>query len=118
MDMPYKPSELAEEIDTTSDTIKRSYVPAGLPVTKDDTGHVWINGLAFVKWAKKINLETRRNKRKEKLPDDKAYCVSCRAVVKFKPKTTRQIARHLDLLQAQCPKCGKKVNKIKGIERT
>ncbi|HKJ37257.1 MAG TPA: hypothetical protein VJ972_00650, partial [Anaerolineales bacterium] len=62
LDMMYKPSEIAEEIGVTQDTIHRSYLPAGLPHHRDEQGHVWIHGPAFVSWAR----HTIANKKKDR----------------------------------------------------
>lgn len=62
LNMLYKPAELAEEIGVTQDTIYRSYLPAGLPHTRDDQGNVWIHGPAFVSWARET-ISRRQNKR-------------------------------------------------------
>lgn len=119
MNMMYKPSEIAEEIGVTYDTIKRSYIPAGCPVSRDGSGRIWINGLDFVKWVR-ANVSERHNKRKrEKLPANKAYCVSCKKIVDFpvKPTAIKPVNRWLEIMQAKCPVCGKTVNKTRGIKR-
>ncbi len=113
MDMQYKPSELAREIGVTADTVTRSYIPAGLPVTKDATGHIWINGLVFAKWAHDLNLERKKSKR-AKLPDNQAYCFKCKKPVVFKQKSVTPTNRYLEIIQGVCLTCKGKVFKMRG----
>lgn len=114
LDMMYKPSELADEIGVNIDTVRRSYIPAGLPVEKDETNHTWIHGLTFAKWARE-QIATRKKKR-SKLKDDEVYCLSCKKVVSgfpAKPKKIIPVNRWLEMAQAACPICGTKVNKAR-----
>ena len=115
LDMLYKPAEIAKELDVTYDTVMRSYVPAGCPVTRDDTGHIWIHGLTFAKWARE-QIAARKKRNGEKLPADLAYCFGCKKRVKFplNPKKIIPVNRFLEMMQAPCPICGKKVNKTRG----
>ncbi|MDL1909683.1 hypothetical protein FBQ81_03165 [Chloroflexi bacterium CFX6] len=111
LDMLYKPSEIAEEIGVATDTIYRSYLPAGLPHTRDSQGSIWIHGPAFIAWAR----QTIAKKKTDRigLPDDHAWCMKCnRAVELIEPKT-KQVNRYLELLQAVCPHCGKKINRAR-----
>lgn len=118
LDMQYKPSELADEIGVTYDTVKRSYIPAGCPVVRDGSGRMWIHGLSFADWARAAIAE-HKPKRREKLPANRAYCVSCRRVVAFpaKPEKIIPVNRWLEMAQATCPECGKKINKARGVIR-
>lgn len=117
MDMLYTPAEIAEEIDVSVDTVKRSYVKAGLPVTKDATGHTWIHGLTFRSWAEKLNAE-RKKPARPKLREDQAYCLKCNKVIdNFKPVTIKPVNRCIELLQGPCPTCGRVVNKSRGIPK-
>jgi hypothetical protein len=112
LDMLYKPSELAEEIGVATDTIYRSYLPAGLPHTRDGQGNIWIYGPAFVSWARET-ISRKKSKRAE-LPDDHAWCMKCnQPVVLISPKI-KSVNRYLELLQAKCPTCGRTVNRARG----
>jgi len=115
MNMMYKPSEIADEIGVTYDTVKRSYVPAGCPVTRDESGRMWINGHAFAKWANELHKE--RKPKRAKLKENQAYCFHCREVVTFKPKASRPINRWLEMVSGTCDKCKGNVNKARGIQR-
>ncbi len=115
MDMMYKPSELAEEIAVTYDTVARSYVPAGCPVTRDESGHIWINGLEFAKWV--LELREARKPKRPKLAENQAYCLHCRQIVTFKPKAVKQINRWLEMVSGTCDKCKGNVNKARGFQR-
>ena len=52
LNMYYKPSEIAEEIGCHTDTVYRSFLPAGCPHERDERGHIWIIGTAFRDWAR------------------------------------------------------------------
>lgn len=118
LDMMYKPSEIADELEVTFETVRKVYIPAGAPVVKDATGHLWINGVAFREWAKtrtrkalKIGSQNKDEKRK-KLPENKAYCVSCRDIVDFSQISCTPMHRGANMLIGICPVCGKKVCKL------
>ncbi len=111
LNMMYKPSEIAEEIDVAQDTVYRSYLPAGLPHERDERGNVWIHGPAFVAWAKET-ISKRKDKRKG-LPDDHAWCMRCNQPVPLKNPTIRPINRYLELLQDKCPTCRSTVNRAR-----
>lgn len=111
LDMMYKPSEIAEEIGVTQDTIYRSYLPAGLPHVRDEEGHVWIHGPAFVSWAR----ETISKKKSQRvgLPDNHAWCMKCNRAVELVNPKIKTVNRYLELLQARCPNCSKKINRAR-----
>ena len=111
LDMLYKPSEIAEEIGVATDTIYRSYLPAGLPYTRDGEGNIWIHGPAFVAWAR----ETISKKKSERagLPDGQAWCMKCNQAVQLVDPKIKIVNRYLELLQARCPQCGKVVNRAR-----
>lgn len=118
LDMMYKPSEIADEIGVSVDTIRRSYIPAGLPIEKDTTGHTWINGASFAKWAKE-QKPSRKKVGSGKMPDDQAFCLRCKKSVPFpiNPQKIIPINRYLEMMQATCPICGVKVNKARSKKR-
>lgn len=111
LDMLYKPSEIAEELGVSQDTVYRSYLPAGLPHSRDAQGRVWIHGPAFVAWAMETTAQ-RKNRRKG-LPDDHAWCMRCNQPVLMNRPIVKPINRYLEILQAPCPQCGVKVNRAR-----
>ena len=110
LNMRYRPSEIASEINCCTDTVYRSYIPAGCPHTRDETGHLWIVGTAFAEWARDIN--SRENKRS--LSDGEAFCMKCRKPVRMaEPITVRPTNHHLELVTGMCPECGTPVNRAR-----
>ncbi len=111
LNMMYKPSELAEEIGVTQDTIYRSYLPAGMPYERDRTGSVWIHGPAFVAWAKQTIV--KRRSERVGLPPDQAWCMKCNKPVQLIKPTVKVVNRYLELLQSPCPFCDTVVNRAR-----
>jgi uncharacterized protein DUF5679 len=111
LDMLYKPSELAEEIGVTTDTIYRSYLPAGLPHTRDEMDNIWIHGPAFVEWAKLT--VSRRKPHRVGLPEDQTYCLKCKEVVPFLSPTKKSSNRYTEMWQSTCPQCGRRINRVR-----
>ena len=115
LDMLYKPSEIAEELGVITDTIYRSYLPAGLPHTRDEKGNIWIHGPAFIAWARET-ISQKKSKRTG-LPPDHAWCMKCnQAIALINPKI-KKVNRYLELLQAHCPHCGKIVNRARAHQQ-
>jgi hypothetical protein len=110
LDMLYKPSEIAEEIGVTNDTIYRCYLPAGLPHLRDEQGRIWIYGPAFVSWAK----ETIAKKQSQRagLPDGYAWCMKCNQAVPLINPKVKAINRYIELLQSKCL-CGTTINRAR-----
>ncbi len=116
LDMLYKPAELARELGVTSDTIYRSYIPAGAPHQRDAKRNIWIHGLTFRQWADE-NIKAKKNKRAS-MPEGKAWCMRCKqAVDQINPKP-KPINRYLELMQSKCPNCGGIVNRARGRQRS
>ena len=111
LDMLYKPSEIAEEIGVATDTIYRSYLPAGLPYTRDAKRNIWIHGPAFIAWARET-ISQKKSKRAG-LPDDHAWCLKCKQPVEMIDPKTKTVNRYLELLQSICPLCGKSINRAR-----
>lgn len=111
LDMLYKPSEIAEEIGVTTDTIYRSYLPAGLPYTRDAKRNIWIHGPAFIAWARET-ISQKKSKRVG-LPDDHAWCLKCNQPVRLIDPKIKTVNRYLELLQSLCPICGKPINRAR-----
>lgn len=111
--MRYKPSELAEEIGISTDTIYRSYLPAGAPCEIDQKGHTWIIGDVFAGWVVDHLKTNRRKKPKMKMESGQAYCVGCNKVVTLlKPKVEKPNARGVANFTGKCPTCSRKVNRF------
>ena len=109
LEMRYRPSELADEIGCHVDTVYRSYIPAGCPHTRDESGHIWIVGTEFAKWAREMNSQ-----RGTTLDDDEGYCLKCEQPVQISgPTKVRPTNRYLELLSFTCPQCGTTVNRAR-----
>lgn len=111
LDMLYKPGEIAEEIGVAQDTVYRSYLPAGLPHTRDAQGNIWIHGPAFVAWAKETI--TQKKSKRMGLPEGHAWCLKCNGAVELRSPKIKIINRYLELMQAPCPNCGHTVNRAR-----
>lgn len=110
LNMLYKPSELAAEIRVNVDTIYRSYLPAGLPHTRDKD-LIWIHGPAFVAWAKQTVSKRRADR--HPLAPDQAWCMTCNGPVLMQAPQVRQVKHRVELVQGRCPQCGIKVNRLR-----
>lgn len=107
LDMMYSPSELADELGLNPRSIYKRYIPAGMPNSKDSTGHVWLYGPDVAQWVKQ---EFQDKQDKKPMKADEAYCLKCRkAQPLIEPKRIRR-GRFL-LLQAACPVCGGTINR-------
>lgn len=111
LNMLYKPSEIAEEIGVTTDTVYRSYLPAGLPHTRDSEGNIWIHGPAFISWARETI--SQKKSRRAGLPNDHAWCMKCNTPVPLINPKIKTANRYLELLQSKCPHCGKNINRAR-----
>lgn len=105
----YRPSEIAEEIGCDTDTVYRSFIPAGCPHTKDKQRHIWIVGDEFKAWVR----STFKPKDSAKMPEGFAYCLRCRQPVRMVSPVEKQVARNRALLMGKCETCGAKVNRAK-----
>jgi ribosomal protein S27AE len=103
LDMWYLPSEIAEETGLAVATIYRTFVTAGCPHRRDDTGHIWIRGTEFAAWLIRRNTKTP----KKKMAANQAYCFRChRPVVMAGDITTEPSNKYLENMRATCPICG------------
>lgn len=109
LDMLYRPAEIAEEIGVNVDTVYRSYIPDGLPVSRDEHGDIWIHGTAFVAWARQ-HLAGKKAKRTPLL-EGQAWCMRCVRPVDLRSPVVRPVNRVFELLQSHCPHCGGIVNR-------
>ncbi len=111
LDMLYTPAELADELGLKQPEVYHKLLPAGLPHSKDDIGHVWLHGPEVAHWVRELKVE------RKPMAVDEAYCLRCRAVVPLvHPKRIQR--GKFTLLQATCPTCGATINRgIKGKSR-
>jgi hypothetical protein len=105
LDMLYTPTELAEELGLNLAMLYHQLLPAGLPHSKDSTGHIWIHGAEVSKWL--VDFGTAR---RQPLAADEAYCLRCRQAVKL-INPQRAKSGNVTLLKATCPICGATVNR-------
>jgi len=112
LNMQYKLTEIAKEIGITTDTLYRSYIPAGMPCTRDERGHYWVNGKDFVEWASEY-VTTRARKPKKTMEPDQAYCTKCNKVVKMVNKrTSKANLSKFSKMTGRCPVCDGKVSRF------
>ena len=109
LNMLYKPSEIADEIGVSTDTVYRCYLPAGLPHTRDRKGNIWIHGPAFVSWARET-ISQKKSKR-HGLPDDHAWCMKCNRAVELIHARIVFSNRYIEIVQAHCPDCSTLINR-------
>jgi hypothetical protein len=103
----YKPSEIAEELEVSVDTVYRSYLPDGAPYERDKDGGIWIHGLSFAQWVCKIY----KNKKRVPMLQDEAWCCKCNEPVKLINPKPKQSGRYVIFMQGKCPNCGCTVNR-------
>ena len=108
LNMYYKPSEIAEEIGCHTDTVYRSFIPAGCPHERDERGHIWIIGTAFRDWARSTFAH-----KGAKMPEGFAYCLRCRQPVRMVSPIDKPVSHYLTLVMGTCETCGAKVNRAK-----
>jgi hypothetical protein len=99
--MLYKVSELAAEIGVPDSTM-RGWLDLGAPHRRDSGGHLWIHGRDFAGWVEGL----RRPKRKGRLADNEAFCMSCRRVVRMRKPVRKPIKGKLVHIVGKCPTCG------------
>jgi hypothetical protein len=106
LNMPYSPSELAEELGLNQDRIYMTYIRLGCPHERDSNRRIWINGEDFRNWY-------REHYQKSILEADEAFCLTCRRPVKIhKPQRMTKNGLVFDL--CNCPICGRRLSKIIG----
>jgi hypothetical protein len=104
--MEYRPSEIADELGVTTDTIYRGWVPAGCPHRRDETGHIWIVGTELAAWLRSFQRERLR------LADGEAYCFRCQAAVGMQGPLTRRVCGPAVLVRGTCAQCGVDVARL------
>lgn len=112
LNMRYRPSEIAELIGVTAETVRTSYMAAGCPFQRDKNGHIWIVGTEFRHWAEDV---IAKKKRKDTIPmeADEAWCFRCRDRVKLIDPQPLKVNLFIELLQSKCPQCGTKINRAR-----
>ena len=108
LDMMYKPSEIAAEIEVTTETVMRSYLPEGAPFERDAKGAVWIHGKTFAAWVRAVNYKQRKI---VSLLPGQGWCCRCNAAVEMIKPRVRHRGRYVTIMQGKCPACGAKVNR-------
>lgn len=114
LDMLYKPREIAEELGVSTETIYRSYIPAGAPVMVDGQGMKWINGKKFALWAQECLATNRRGKPVRSLSEGQGFCLRCNQVVEMVDPRRKPHSQKVGVVQVsgKCPFCGAKVNRF------
>jgi hypothetical protein len=77
LDMEYKPSELAQELNCKQDWIMRA-IRNHAPHRKDEHGRYWIHGEKFAAW-----LHETKQKEKKRLKPNECYCLGCKKYTTF-----------------------------------
>lgn len=109
--MEYKPSEIAEEIKCNTDTVYKSYIPAGCPHRRDEEGNIWIVGTEFAAWARK--MFKRSDARKTDMGRNQAWCMKCRRPVDVTELVIEPARERLERVTGRCTECGSKVNRLR-----
>ena len=87
LDMEYKPSEIAAELNATKAQILR-LISAGAPARKDAKGRIWIHGETFADWLEKA--APKNHKARTLFSDSECFCMGCQAVVPYTETSRRQ----------------------------
>lgn len=116
LDMPYKPSELARELDVTrryvTDSIIKIY---GVKSEKTEKGLIFINGQDVRSWIESVFDEKIASKKQRKpLEDNEFLCLKCHA--RRSPENVRLAEENGRTVKiSYCPVCGTKMRKyLKG----
>jgi len=114
LNMFYKPSEIAELLGLTTETIYRAYLPAGAPFKKDGNGNIQIHGLEFSSWAKNVY----QDRKKGPMGDNQAWCCRCNRATEIIRPLPVKVGRFITMLQGKCSVCGTKVNRAVSTNKT
>ena len=114
LDMMYKPGELAKELNVSTETVVRSYLPAGAPVMVDAQGKTWVNGKKFALWARECLATDRRGRAARTMSEQQGFCLRCNQVIEMINPRRQQHSQRQGVLQVygKCPLCGAKVNRF------
>jgi plasmid maintenance system antidote protein VapI len=105
--MKYKLTELAEELGTSRRTLE-TWLPKGLPHTRDAKDNIWVVGTQFAEW---IAQQHRISHQKAKLREDQAYCLKCRTAVQLVSPIKTNVRGKLILIKGRCSNCGTEINR-------
>lgn len=109
-DMLYRPSEIAEEIGVTTETVYRVYLPEGAPFERDKKDDIWLHGTSFAAWVWKVY----GGREKLTVKAGEGWCCKCRTIVEMRSPRKRYTNRYIIVMQGRCPACESKVNRIYG----
>ena len=98
-DMLYTPGELAAALGVARRQFYRVYVPLGCPHSRDESGHLWINGAEFCTWYKRVYA-------KKYLQPGEGFCLTCKRAVPLRDPQSIEKGGML-YLQSNCPNCGR-----------
>ncbi len=104
LDMLYMPGELAREIGFTRRQVYRVYVHLGMPHSRDDRKHLWINGREFRAWYEATYPRVT-------LGAGEGFCLSCKRPMQL-AKARREKRAGFVYWVGYCPKCGRKIPRI------
>jgi hypothetical protein len=105
----YRVAEVAACLEVTTDTMYRSYLPAGAPVVRDERGNLWIVGSDFQAWAQAY-LEGK--KLKNRMGEGQVFCGRCNQVTKMvQPKIVGTDRHGVQRLAGRCGTCSGKVSR-------
>jgi len=123
LDMMYRPSELARELDLNPRQFYRAYIPLGCPHERDEKGRIWINGASFRDWARHVYINgasfrdwARHVYKKGSLGDNEAFCLTCKRPVPIEAPERRSKG-NLTYLLSTCPFCGRRLTRIIELRR-
>lgn len=108
LDMMYRPSELAEELGVTAETVTRSWLPAGAPFERDKVGNLWIHGETFSAWVRTV---TGRRQEMGRLKEGEGFCFKCKTAVLMVRPRRLDTRRYTSMWQGRCPVCKGRVNR-------
>jgi hypothetical protein len=107
LDMMYTPAEIAEELEVSVDTVYRSYLPDGAPYERDKQGNIWIHGISFASWVRRVY----QTKKRYPMQKDEAWCCRGNKPVQLIHPIPKKKGRYVIFLQAKCPICKCTINR-------
>jgi hypothetical protein len=110
LDMWYRPSELAEEMDMHVNTVY-NHIEQGCP-HKREHRHIYIRGTVYRDWVKE-----QRDTGKVCLAPDEAYCLHCKTPRKFTVVEVHRMSRKREQVEGRCAVCNGTVYRIRAARR-
>lgn len=108
--MEYAPSEIAEELGITKDTLYRGWLRAGAPHRRDETGRIWICGTDLAAW-----IQDMGDGPSVTLEEGEAFCLRCQKAIRIQGPVTREPSQRAVLVRGTCPQCGSGVARFEGV---